>query len=65
METAPLKTFATKARTEMIKEVAGRISVVLAKNSLARVEAAAAVHALERAIACDDLERVTDRVAYT
>lgn len=65
MDTASLKTFATKARTELIKEVAGRISVVLADNSLARVEEAATVDALERDIAREDLERVTDRVAYT
>lgn len=65
MDTAPLKAFATKARTELIKEVGGRIAVVLADNSLARVEAAATVDALERAIAREDLERVTDRVAYT
>jgi hypothetical protein len=65
METAPLKAFATKARTELIKDVASRISVVLSENSLARVEAVATVHALEKAIARDDLERVTDRVAYT
>jgi hypothetical protein len=65
METAPLKAFATKARTGLIKEIAGRISVVLAENSLARVEAASAVSALEKAIARDGLDRVTDQVAYT
>lgn len=65
METAPLKAFATKARTDLIKEVAGRISAVLAENSLARVEAGATVRALENAIARETLESVTDRVAYT
>ena len=65
METAPLKAFATNARTGLIKEIAGRISVVLAENSLARVEAASAVSALEKAIARDGLDRVTDQVAYT
>jgi hypothetical protein len=65
METAPLKAFATKARTGLIKEIAGRISVVLTENSLARVEAASAVSALEKAIARDGLDRVTDQVAYT
>lgn len=65
METAPLKAFATKARIGLIKEIAGRISVVLGENSLARVEAASAVSALEKAIARDGLDRVTDQVAYT
>ncbi len=65
METAPLKAFATKARTELIKAVGGRIAVVLAENSLARLESARAVRALEEAIARHNLESVTDRVAYT
>jgi hypothetical protein len=65
METAPLKAFATKARTELINAVGSRIAVVLAENSLARLESARAVHALQEAIARDNLEHVTDRVAYT
>lgn len=65
METASLKAFATKARTDLIKEVGGRVTVVLAENSLARVESAAAVRALEEAIARDGRERIIDRVAYT
>ncbi|MBX3194871.1 MAG: BREX-1 system adenine-specific DNA-methyltransferase PglX [Microbacteriaceae bacterium] len=65
METAPLKSFATKARTDLIKEVGARVTVVLAENSLARVESAATVRALEEAIASDSREQVIDRVAYT
>ncbi|WP_292826750.1 BREX-1 system adenine-specific DNA-methyltransferase PglX [Microbacterium sp.] len=65
METAPLKSFATKARTDLIKEVGARVSVVLAENSLARVESLAAVRNLEGAIARDGRDQVIDRVAYT
>lgn len=65
MDTAALKNFATRARTELRKEVGARIDVVLASNSLARVESAAAVQALEKAIAKDSREAVIERVAYT
>ena len=65
MDTAALKNFATRARTELRKEVGARIDVVLASNSLARVESAAAVQALEKAIAQDGREAVIERVAYT
>ncbi|RZT66417.1 Eco57I restriction-modification methylase [Microcella alkaliphila] len=65
METAPLKSFATKARIDLLKEVAARVLVVLAENSLARVESAGAVRELEEAIARDGQEQVVDRVAYT
>ncbi|BDV31265.1 BREX-1 system adenine-specific DNA-methyltransferase PglX [Microbacterium terricola] len=65
METAPLKSFATKARTDLIKEVGARVSVVLAENSLARVESLAAVRRLEEAIVRDGRDQVIDRVAYT
>ncbi|MBX3104730.1 MAG: BREX-1 system adenine-specific DNA-methyltransferase PglX, partial [Cryobacterium sp.] len=65
MDTALLKSFATKARTDLIKEVGARVTVALSENSLARVESAPAVRALEEAIASDGRERVIDRVAYT
>lgn len=65
METAPLKSFATRARIDLLKEVGARVLVVLAENSLARVESAGAVRELEEAIARDGREQVVDRVAYT
>ena len=70
METAPLKSFATWARTELIREVAARIAVVLSPASPQRVEQPKAVAALEVAITAaggGDKGRgvVADRVAYT
>lgn len=70
METGPLKSFATWARTELIKEVIARISAVLAPGSSERVEEAAAVKALETAIKAADGEaasrvKIAERVAYT
>ena len=65
METAPLKSFATKARTDLMKEVAARLDVVLAPGSNARAEQPGAVAALERAVAQTSRDAVVDRVAYT
>ncbi|MFE0025436.1 BREX-1 system adenine-specific DNA-methyltransferase PglX [Amycolatopsis sp. NPDC059021] len=70
METAPLKSFATWARTALIREVSARIAVVLAQASLERVEQPGAVEALEKAIATaggGDKGKtvVADRGAYT
>lgn len=70
MDTAPLKSFATSARTELIREVGARITAVLSQGSPERVEQPRAVTALERAIATggggDNGKRhVVDKVAYT
>ena len=70
METAPLKSFATWARTTLIREVAARIAVVLAPASPERVEQPSAVAALEKAVSAaggGDAGRaaVADKVAYT
>ncbi|WP_336705736.1 BREX-1 system adenine-specific DNA-methyltransferase PglX [Micrococcus terreus] len=70
MDTAPLKSFATAARTELIREVGARITAVLAQGSPERVEQPGAVITLERAIAAGgggDKGRahVADKVAYT
>jgi hypothetical protein len=65
METAPLKSFAVKARAELMTTVGARIAVVRAENSLARVESADAVRIMEAAIARDGIEQVIDPVAYT
>lgn len=70
MDTTLLKSFATSARTELIREVGARITAVLAPGSPERVEQPRAVSALERAISVgggDDKgkEHVADKVAYT
>jgi hypothetical protein len=70
METAPLKSFATWARTALIREVTARVAVVLAPASPERVEQPKAVDALEKAVSAaggGDKGRaiVADRVAYT
>ncbi|MHB1596947.1 MAG: BREX-1 system adenine-specific DNA-methyltransferase PglX [Streptosporangiaceae bacterium] len=70
METAPLKSFATWARTSLIREVTARIAVVLAPGSPERVEQHKAVTALETAVRAagggeTGRAAVADRVAYT
>ncbi|GAA1456575.1 BREX-1 system adenine-specific DNA-methyltransferase PglX [Williamsia maris] len=70
METAPLKSFATAARSELIREVGARIAAVSAQGSPERVEQPRAVTALERAIAGagggdKGKAHVADKVAYT
>ncbi len=70
METAPLKSYATWARTELIKGVGARIAAVLAPGSTERVEEAAAIKALEAAVKAAGGDaagraKVADKVAYT
>ena len=70
METAPLKSFATWARTALIREVIARIAVVQAPASPERVEQPEAVEALEKAVSAaggggKGKAAVADRVAYT
>jgi hypothetical protein len=69
METAPLKSFATWARSALIREVTARISAVLAPGSSERIEQSRAIAALEKAITeagGGDKGRaaVADKVAY-
>jgi hypothetical protein len=70
METAPLKSFATWARTALIREVTARIAVALAPASAERVEQPSVLAALEKAVNVaggGDAGRaaVAERVAYT
>lgn len=70
MDTTLLKSFATSSRTELIREVAARITAVLAQGSPERVEQPRAVSELERAISAGGggdkgKAHVVDRVAYT
>src|SRR5699024_616626 len=70
MDTAALKSFATSARTELIRGVGARITAVLAQGSPERVEQPRAVTALEQAIFAGGggdkgKAHVADKVAYT
>ncbi|MFF3695024.1 BREX-1 system adenine-specific DNA-methyltransferase PglX [Streptomyces sp. NPDC002221] len=70
METAPLKSFAAWARAALIREVAARISIVLAPASPEQVEQRTAVAALEKAVNAaggggTGRAAVADKVAYT
>lgn len=70
METAPLKAFATSARTELIREVTARITAVLGQGSPERVESPATVASLEKEVAArgggdKGKAHVADKVAYT
>ncbi|SIM51153.1 BREX-1 system adenine-specific DNA-methyltransferase PglX [Mycobacteroides abscessus] len=70
METAPLKGFATSARTELIREVTARITAVLGQGSPERVESPTTVAGLEKAVAAGGggdkgKAHVADKVAYT
>jgi hypothetical protein len=65
METASLKSFAMKARTDLLKQVAARLDFVLAPGSNERAEQPGSVAALERAVTQTSREEVVDLVAYT
>lgn len=70
METAPLKSFATWARSALIREVTARIAAVLASGSSERVEQVRAVTSLEKTVAIagggdEGRAAVADKVAYT
>jgi hypothetical protein len=70
MDTALLRSFATSARTELIREVGARITAVRAPGSPERVEQPRAVADLERAIAAGGggdmgVRHIADKVAYT
>lgn len=64
-DTTALKNFATRARTDLLREVEARMTFVLAEGSSARTEQVSAVNALERAVAEHGVETIVDRVAYT
>lgn len=70
METAPLKSFATWARRELITQVSARLAAVLAPASPERIENQRAVTMLERDITAagggaKGKDAVADKVAYT
>jgi hypothetical protein len=70
MDTGPLKTFATKARLDLIGGVGARLAAVLAPASSERVEQARAVEEIERLLQTlgggnAGRDALIDRVAYT
>src|SRR3954451_10046023 len=70
METAPLKSFSTWARTALIREVTARLAAVLAPASPERVEQPKAVAALDNAVSEEGggeegRTALADKVAYT
>ncbi len=70
METAPLKSFATWARLELITQVSARMAAVLAPASPERIENQNAIVRLERDIVAagggtKGRDAVADKVAYT
>lgn len=69
LETGPLRTFATWARTALITEVSARVAAVLAPGSSVRVEQPVAAAGLERAVSAAGAGEVgwaavAERVAY-
>ncbi len=64
MDTAALKKFAQSARRSLMEQVATKIRVVLAKDSLARREHSAAVSKLEALIQEHDEGYVVEKIAY-
>ena len=65
MDTSILKTFAQKARTDLIHQVEAQLKVVLAPDSLARREEPRTILTLENEIETKGEEMVVDEVAYT
>jgi hypothetical protein len=64
METAKLKKFAQKARVTLIEQIATKLKVVRAEESLARRENPIAVKKLEDLIRQQSEQEVVERIAY-
>lgn len=64
METAKLKKFAQKARVTLIEQIATKLKVVRAEESLARRENPIAVKKLEDLIRQQSKQEVVERIAY-
>ena len=65
MDTSRLKSFAQRARVELMSQVARRLETALAEDSAERREAPAAMRALEGQIARHGERQVIEQVAYT
>jgi len=64
MDTSALKNFATRARTDLIREVGARLDAVLAPASSVSAEQPRAFAALTRAVNENGRDVIVDRVAY-
>ncbi|MFH0725173.1 MAG: BREX-1 system adenine-specific DNA-methyltransferase PglX [Pseudomonadota bacterium] len=65
MDTSKLKKFAQFARRSLIEQISGKLKLVLAEESVARRESAAAVKKLEEQIGANGESQVIEKVAYT
>ena len=65
METKTLEKFAQEARTQLLRQVAARLDIVLDLNSRERREAPAEVTRIEQTIAAGSRAGLIDKVAYT
>lgn len=65
METSRLKRFAQYARRSLIEQVSAKLNLVLANESAARRENAAAVKTLDASVKEHGRDQVIERVAYT
>ena len=65
MDTAKLKKFAQFARRNLIKQISGKLELVLTENSAAQRESVDAIKKLKDAIKSYGVEQVIERVAYT
>ncbi|MBD1853921.1 BREX-1 system adenine-specific DNA-methyltransferase PglX [Cyanobacteria bacterium FACHB-502] len=65
MDTSKLKKFAQFARRRLMEEVAAKLKLVLAQDSVARRESGEAVLKLEEQIKSHSQEWVIERIAYT
>ena len=64
MDTAKLKKFAQYARRSLIDQVSSKVALVLAEDSAARRENAAAINKLEEQISEHGKEQVIEKIAY-
>lgn len=65
MNIPALKSFAVRARTDLLAEVDARLTQVTAEGSLARLDSPEAVKELEKAVRSQGREQVVERAAYT
>ena len=65
MNIPALKSFAVRARTDLLAEMDARLTQVTAEGSLARLDSPEAVKELEKAVRSQGREQVVERAAYT
>ncbi len=65
MNIPALKSFAVRARTDLLAEMDARLTQVTAEGSLARLDSPETVKELEKAVRSQGREQVVERAAYT